>query len=77
VPSREVAEVEVESVAFIVCDALGLDSGSYSFPYVTRWAGGSADAVKETAERVIACAKGLLVVLDVDVQTESGSLLVG
>jgi antirestriction protein ArdC len=35
ITSREVAEVEVESVAFIVCDALGLDSGEYSFPYVT------------------------------------------
>ncbi len=34
--SREAAEVEVESVAFIVCDALGLDSGDYSLPYVTR-----------------------------------------
>ena len=29
--SKEVAEVEVESVAFIVCDAIGLDSGDYSF----------------------------------------------
>jgi hypothetical protein len=28
VGSREVAEVEVESVAYIVCDALGLDSAT-------------------------------------------------
>ena len=34
--SKEVAEVEVESVAFIVCDAIGLDSGDYSFDYVAR-----------------------------------------
>jgi hypothetical protein len=27
VASREVAEVEVESVAYIVCDALGIDRG--------------------------------------------------
>jgi hypothetical protein len=39
------AEVEVESVAYIVCDALGLDSGDYSFPYVTRWAEGSEELV--------------------------------
>jgi antirestriction protein ArdC len=63
VPSREIAEVEVESVAFIVCDALGLDSGEYSFPYVTRWAEGSTDVVKETAERAIVCAKGVLAAL--------------
>ena len=31
--SKEVAEVEVESVAFIVCDALGLKTGDYSFAY--------------------------------------------
>jgi antirestriction protein ArdC len=60
VASREAAEVEVESVAFIVCDALGLDSGGYSFPYVTRWAEGSAELVKETAERSIGCAKAIL-----------------
>jgi hypothetical protein len=60
VRSSEVAEVEVESVAFIVCDALGLDSGEYSFPYVTRWAQGSPELVRETAERSISCAKQLL-----------------
>lgn len=38
IKSREVAEVEVESVAYIVCNAIGLESGDYSFPYVTRWA---------------------------------------
>ncbi len=60
VASREAAEVEVESVAFIVCDALGLDSGEYSFPYVTRWAEGSNELVRQTAERAIGCAKAIL-----------------
>lgn len=60
VASREVAEVEVESVAFIVCDALGLDTSDYSFPYVARWTGGLSDLVRETAERAIGCAKALL-----------------
>jgi antirestriction protein ArdC len=58
--SREIAEVEVESVAFIVCEAIELDSGDYSFPYVTRWAEGSQELVKDTAERSIGCAKQLL-----------------
>ena len=60
VASREVAEVEVESVAFIVCDALGLNSGNYSFPYVSRWAEGSTELIRETAERAIGCAKTIL-----------------
>lgn len=58
--SREIAEVEVESVAYIVCNALGLDSGEYSFPYVTRWAEGSNELVRQTAERAIGCAKAIL-----------------
>lgn len=60
IPSREVAEVEVESVAYVVCNAIGLETGDYSFPYVTRWAEGCTDLVKQTAERVIRCAKQIL-----------------
>lgn len=37
VSARANAEVEAESVAFVVCSSLGLDSSDYSFPYVTRW----------------------------------------
>jgi hypothetical protein len=60
-----VAEVEVESVAYVVCEALGLESGGYIFPYVTRWAEGSSDLVRDTAERAIGCAKEILAVLEV------------
>jgi antirestriction protein ArdC len=31
-------ELEAESCAFLVCDALGLDSSHYSFPYLANWA---------------------------------------
>lgn len=55
-----IAEVEVESVAFVVLDALGISSDSYSFPYVARWSGGDADLIKDGAERVIRCAKMIL-----------------
>jgi hypothetical protein len=58
--SREVAEVEVESVAYIVCNAIGVDTGDYSFPYVTRWADGNVELVKAAAERSIAYAKRML-----------------
>jgi hypothetical protein len=46
---RPVQEVEAESVAFVVCHALGVDSGDYSFPYVAGWAQGD-DALKLVAE---------------------------
>jgi hypothetical protein len=57
---RAVAEVEAESVAFVVASALGLYTSDYSFPYVARWGGGDAELVAATAERVIAAAGDLL-----------------
>ena len=62
--STEQAEVEVESVAFIVLDALGLSSDDYSFPYVARWSNGDIQLVKASAERVIACAKAIVASAD-------------
>jgi len=61
---REVAEVEAESVAFVVASALGLDTSDYSFPYVARWGGGDAELVAATAERVIAAARDILDSID-------------
>jgi antirestriction protein ArdC len=45
--SRPLAELEAESVAFIVCDNLGLTTDDYSFGYVATWAGGGDEAQKE------------------------------
>jgi hypothetical protein len=42
---RALAELEAESTAYVVCHALGLDSGDYSFGYVATWAGGGQQAV--------------------------------
>ena len=56
----EVQEVEVESVAYIVCDALGLDASDYSFTYVARWSEGNTELLKETAARVVDCAGRIL-----------------
>ncbi len=77
VASRELAEVEVESVAYIVCDALGLDTSDYSFAYVARWSGGSADVVKQTTERVLGCARGILECLEAGRQDGGGVLYLG
>jgi antirestriction protein ArdC len=60
VRSREAAEVEVESVAFIVCDALGLDTSDYSFQYIATWSSGDVEKIKETGERVVECARTIL-----------------
>lgn len=36
--SRETKELQAESVAFIVCNFLGIDTSEYSFGYVAGWA---------------------------------------
>lgn len=64
IKSREIAEVEVESVAYIVCNALGLETGAYSFPYITRWAEGNIELLKQTAQRVTECASGIVMRLE-------------
>ena len=63
---RGIKEVEAESIAFIVADTLGIDTSTYSFPYVAHWASGIGDltAVQATAERVITHARKILNGLD-------------
>jgi antirestriction protein ArdC len=43
--SRALAELEAESVAYVVCRSLGIDSSDYSFGYVATWAGGADEAI--------------------------------
>ncbi len=60
--SRPEREVEAESTAFVVCHALGIDSGTYSFPYVAGWAAGD-DAlrlVERSGTRIARAATTLL-----------------
>jgi antirestriction protein ArdC len=61
--SRALAELEAESVAYISCRDLGIDSSAYSFGYVASWAGGGPEAARAVAaagSRVIR-AVGLIV----------------
>ena len=56
---RHVAEVEAESVAYLLCERIGIDSQQYTVPYVSGW-GGSVEVVKSTAERVLAASSNLI-----------------
>lgn len=60
VVDRDLAEIEAESVAYIVCNALGIDSASYSLAYVAGWSGGSVERIRRTAERVVSTAQAVL-----------------
>ena len=64
------AEVEAESVAYLVCKAAGLDSDGYSFTYVASWSGGDAAKVSETAARVMTAARGILAEMGTESEAE-------
>lgn len=59
---RGVAEVEAESVAFVVAAAHGMDTSAYTLPYVATWADGPdpAATVRATADRVVSTARTIL-----------------
>lgn len=56
-------ELEAESTAYCVMAHFGLDSGDYSFGYVSCWAGGDQAAVtslKASAQRIQATARAII-----------------
>ena len=68
--SREHAELEAESVAYIVCQRIGFDSCAYSFGYVATWAGGGEQAIagiKASCERIQKTAATILRAFDPEV----------
>lgn len=56
---RHVKELEAESAAFLTCDALGLDTSSYSFAYISTWAD-DPDEILPAAERACKVADEIL-----------------
>jgi DNA primase len=67
---RGIIEVEAESVAYMVCAALGVDSAGYSLPYVATWSDGNLEKVSETADRVIRCARRMINDIGIDLRLE-------
>ena len=53
-------ETEAESVAYIVCGALGMDTGQYSAPYVASWSQGDPEVVEAAAKKITDVSKRLL-----------------
>jgi hypothetical protein len=63
-------EVEAESVAYVVCDLLGVDAGEYSIPYVASWAPGDAARVQETAQVVLGTARRIVAGLEAELDVK-------
>jgi antirestriction protein ArdC len=54
---RHEAEVEAESVAYVVSTTAGLPTDGYSIPYVTSWSTGSTEVLRDAATRVLRTAR--------------------
>lgn len=63
---RAQAEVEAESIAYVVTSAAGMPTEDYSVPYVAGWAGGDAELVRASATRVLTAARGIVHDLGLD-----------
>jgi hypothetical protein len=61
--SRSLAELEAESVAYVVCQELGVESRDYSFGYLATWSGGGPEAarlVTAAGGRILRAASSIL-----------------
>lgn len=70
--SRNAKEVQAESVAYVVCQHFGIDTGDYSFSYVGNWSSGkeleeltaSMETIQKTASNLISSLEDKLQELD-------------
>lgn len=53
------AEVEAESIAYVVAASAGMDTADYSLPYIAAWSDGRADVLRESATRVLMAARSI------------------
>ncbi|WP_216699331.1 ArdC-like ssDNA-binding domain-containing protein [Actinotalea ferrariae] len=56
---RGQAEVEAESIAYLVTAQAGLDATDYSVPYLAGWSGGDVGLLREAMTQVIKVARGM------------------
>jgi antirestriction protein ArdC len=54
------AEIEAESIAYIVTANAGMSSDAYSVPYVGAWADGDTARIRDCATHVVTVARSLL-----------------
>ena len=64
-PDRKTREVQVESVAYVVCQHYGLDTSDYSFAYVAGWSSGrQLGELKESLDTIRTTASGMIKEID-------------
>ena len=61
---RDLQEVEAESVAYMLCATIGVDSSQYSVPYLASWSNGDPTLLQTTAERTLAATAAMIATLE-------------
>jgi hypothetical protein len=61
---RDLQEVEAESVAYMLCATVGVDSSRYSVPYLASWSNGDPTLLQTTAERTLAVTAAMIATLE-------------
>ena len=56
---RGQAEIEAESIAYLVTADAGLDAANYSVPYLAGWSDGNIDLLREAMARVVNVARAI------------------
>jgi antirestriction protein ArdC len=56
---RGQAEIEAESIAYLVTTDAGLDAANYSVPYLAGWSGGNIDLLRESMTRVVTTSRAI------------------
>ena len=63
----DLGELEAESAAYLVADALGIDTGAYSFAYLAHYAG-EADDLMKAGQNAVKAADAILAALGEEAQ---------
>ena len=71
---RGEAEVEAESVAYVIAGNWGLDTSGYSVGYVAHWSDGDLDKITKTADRVVSVAHDTIQRLSPTLALESNGI---
>lgn len=53
------AEVEAESIAYLVAATAGMDTANYSLPYIAGWCEGRPDLLRDSATQVLIAARSI------------------
>jgi N-terminal domain of anti-restriction factor ArdC len=67
---RDLQEVEAESVAYLLCQTIQLDSSSYTIPYLARWSFGDPELAETTAQRILTTTAAMVTALESSLSVE-------